>query len=298
MVKEYVKDYIGKVINKYEIIKYIGSGSFGDVYEARDRNTDNLLAIKIPIKNSEKDGTSSLIDEAKIYKKIANPEQGVANVKITKKNQELFLVMDLLGCNLEKLIHTKKKLSLKSVIYLAIKMIDIMKYIHSCGYIHRDMKPENFVLGNTDKSKLYCIDYGLAKRYLKRNGEHIEFTERGKFCGTARYASIAAHKHYEQSRKDDLESLGYILVYLYKGKLPWQSIISKDKNERYKLIGENKEKISAEELCSSMPREFCIYLKYVKNLDFDEKPHYSALKKMFQKLYESRGYKTTKLEWE
>lgn len=298
MGKEYVKDYIGKVINKYEIIKYIGSGSFGDVYEARDKKTNNLLAIKVPIKNSEKDGTKSLIDEAKIYKKISNPDQGVANVKVTKKDEELFLVMDLLGCNIEKLMNKKKRLSLKSVIYLAIKMIDIMKYIHSCGYIHRDMKPDNFVLGYTDKSKLYCIDYGLAKTYLKRNGQHIDFTERSKFCGTARYASIAAHKHYEQSRKDDLESLGYILVYLYKGKLPWQSITHKEKNERYKLIGEKKEEIPEEELCSNMPREFCIFLKYVKNLDFDEKPHYSALKKMFQKLYDSRGYKTEKLEWE
>lgn len=298
MVKEYVKDYIGKVINKYEIIKYIGSGSFGDVYEARDKKTNNLFAIKIPVQNSEKDGTRSLIDEAKIYKKLSNPDQGVANVKITKKDEQLFLIMDLLGCNIEKLMSKKKKLSLKSVIYLAIKMIDIIKYIHSCGYIHRDIKPDNFVLGYQDKYKLFCIDYGLAKKYLKRNGEHIDFTERSKFCGTARYASIAAHKNYEQSRKDDLESIGYILVYLYKGSLPWQSINHKEKHERYRLIGEKKEEITEEELCSSMPREFCIFLKYVKNLDFDEKPHYSALKKMFQKLYDSRGYKTAKLEWE
>ena len=176
-------------------------------------------------------------------------------------------------------------------------MIDIIKYIHMCGFVHRDLKPDNFVLGN-EKRRLFCIDFGLAKRYIKKTGEHVDFAKTRKFCGTARYASIAAHKNEEQSRKDDLEAIGYILIYLYKGKLPWQGIKHKDKTERYKMIGEKKEEMSDEDLCKDMPREFTIFLKYARNLDFDEKPHYSALKNMFLKLYDSKHYKSSKLEWE
>jgi serine/threonine protein kinase len=298
MVTENLESLIGQDINKYTITRYIGSGSFGNVFEARNKHTNECVALKIPIKNGERDGQSSVLDEAKIYKHIASPENGVANMKITTCRSKKIIVMDLLGPNLESLLTESKRLSLKSVILLAIKMLDVMKYIHTCGYIHRDIKPDNFVIGAEDKRRLFCIDFGLAKRYLTKADNHIKFTEKKKFCGTARYASIAAHRHEEQGRKDDLESIGYILVYLFKGRVPWQGIKHKDKIRRYELIGERKAEMSEEELCSGMPKEFCIYLKYVRNMDFDEKPHYSALKKMFERLYEGRGYKNDRLEWE
>ena len=173
-----------------------------------------------------------------------------------------------------------------------------MKHIHNCGYIHRDIKPDNFAIGFDDSKKLYCIDFGLSKRYIKRNGDHLPFSDRRRFCGTARYASIAAHKNQEQSRKDDLESIAYMLIYMYKGRLPWQGIKNKDKKERYRLIGERKQATTPEELCKGMSKEFLIFLKYIRNLDFDEKPHYSALKKMFMTLYKSRNYKNDNMEWE
>jgi serine/threonine protein kinase len=293
-----LKSLIGTDINKYTITKYISSGSFGDVFEARNRKTNEMVALKIPIKTEEKDGQRSLLDEARIYKQISNPAHGVASMKVTTCKDKKIIVMDLLGASLEALLGKHKRFGLKSIITLAINMIDIVKYVHSCGYIHRDLKPDNFAIGYDDPRKLFCIDFGLAKKCFKRSGDHIQFTQQKRFCGTARYASIAAHKCQEQGRKDDLESIGYILVYLYKGKLPWQNIKNKDKHEKYRLIGERKEAISEEELCNNMPKEFCVFLKYVRNMDFDEKPHYSALKKMFVKLYESRRYKNDKLEWE
>lgn len=289
---------IGTVINKYIITRYINSGSFGDVYEARDKSTNELVALKIPIKNDNRDGMSSLLDEAKVYKHIMNRENGIPNMKVTKYKERKMIVMDLLGDSIETLITKHKKFGLKSIIYLAIHLLEILKYIHSCGYIHRDIKPDNFVLDYKNKKKLYCIDFGLSKRYINKNGKHINFSNEKKFCGTARYASIAAHESCEQSRKDDLESLGYILVYLFKGKLPWQNIKHDDKKERYKLIGEKKKQVSEEELCKNMPKEFVVFLKYVRNLDFDEKPPYTAFIRMFKKLYESRNYKNDKLDWE
>jgi len=295
-----LKNLIGTDINKYTITRYIGSGSFGNVFEARNNKTNTLVALKMPVQKSDRDGQKSVLDEARIYKKIHNPDNGIANMKITTCKDRKIIVMDLLGSNLESIRDktANKKLSLKSVIYIAIQTIDILKYIHSCGYLHRDIKPDNFVIGHTDPKKLFCIDFGLAKKFVKKNGEHIEFNENRKFCGTARYASIAAHKNIEQGRKDDLEALGYLFVYLYKGHLPWQTIKHKDKKERYRLIGEKKEALSEEELCINMPREFCVFLKYVRSLDFQEKPHYSALKKMFTKLYETKEYTDTPLEWE
>uniref|UniRef100_A0A6C0H6J0 Protein kinase domain-containing protein n=1 Tax=viral metagenome TaxID=1070528 RepID=A0A6C0H6J0_9ZZZZ len=295
---DHLQALIGTDINKYTITKYISSGSFGDVFEARNKKTDELVALKIPVKTGDKDGQRSVLDEARIYKQIANPDFGVANLKVTTCRDKKIIVMDLLGSSLEALLAKHKRFGLKTVISLAVKMIDVIKYIHSCGYIHRDLKPDNFAIGNADTKKLYCIDFGLAKKYLKRNREHIKPVEHKRFCGTARYASIAAHQCQEQGRKDDLECVGYILVYLYKGKLPWQNIKTKDRNEKNRLIGEQKQSVTEEELCKNMPKEFCVFLKYVRNMDFDEKPHYSALRKMFVKLYESRNYRNDKLEWE
>jgi len=289
---------VGNIINnKYKIDKYIGSGSFGDVYEASNRKTKTKHALKIPIVNDDKDGQKMLMDEAKIYKHLSNPLRGVANVKVCKYNERKIIVMDLLGPNLEMLLsNNNKKLSLQSVIRLAIMMIDILQYIHYNGFIHRDLKPENFVIDS--QSKLYLIDFGLAKKYIDKDGTHREFTNNKKFCGTAKFASIAAHENCEQSRKDDLEAIAYILVYLYKGKLPWQGIRTKDKKKKYNLIYKEKCKYDAEELCRGMPREFVVFLDYIRTLSFDEKPPYNSFKKMFIRLYDRMNYEKCVFEWE
>lgn len=280
---------IGDKINNYKITRYIGSGSFGNVYEAI-HNNGTKYALKIPIKNEERDGTTSLLKEAEVYKILnsENKEKGIANVKVEKNKdtKNKFIVMDLLGSSLESLLTKKKTFTITEVAWRAIQMLDIIRYIHSFGYIHRDIKPDNFVVGKDNEDELYCIDFGLAKRYMGDDNKHISFSKSKRFVGTARYASIAAHEGLELSRRDDLESIGYILVYLAKGKLPWQGIKNKDKKKRYKLIEEMKKRETIESLCKGMPREFLIYFNYVKTLSFDEKPHYTSLKNMFSRLLE------------
>ena len=297
---EYIKNLIGKDINNYTVTKYINSGSFGHVVEGKDKKTNELVALKIPIKTKERDGQKCLLDEAKVYNALSDNGniQGIAKMKIIKCKDLKILVMDLLGPSLENILRKRKQFRLKTIILLAIQLIDVMKEIHSKGYIHRDIKPDNFVLDKDNLNKLYCIDFGLATKYIKRDQSHNNMTKNHKFLGTARYSSIASHIGHSQSRKDDLESIGYLLIYLYRGSLPWMKIKHKEKYERYRLIGNKKINTTEEELCDKLPNEFLIYLKYVRNMDYDEKPHYTSLKNMFIKLYNSKNYRLDKFEWE
>jgi serine/threonine protein kinase len=296
---------IGTELNGYTVTKYISSGSFGHVFSAKNNKTNESVALKIPIINKEKDGERWLIEEAKIYNALHKQKSeedencGLANIKIlsNKTLNKKIMIMDLLGPSLESILCKNKKFTIKSIILIAIQLINTMKYIHDRGYIHRDIKPDNFVIDNKNGEKIYCIDFGLAKKYVKRNNEHISFAKNNKFCGTARYASIAAHKGYTQSRKDDLEAIGYMLIYLFRGKLPWEGIKYKDKKEKYRLILEKKESISDEELCKQLPREFLVFFKYVRNMDFDEVPPYKAFTKMFKKLFDSKNFKNSRLDW-
>lgn len=280
---------IGDSINNYKITKFLGAGSFGNVYEATKSKSNLKCALKIPIKNDIRDGTTSLLNEVEVYKTLSCPEKGIANMKIEKdkKTGDKFIVMDLLGKSLELVLTEKKKMSITEVAWRAIQMLDIIRYIHSFGYIHRDLKPDNFVVGYDNPDDLYCIDFGLAKQYVNpETNKHIPFNKSKRFVGTVRYASIGAHEGLELSRRDDLESIGYILVYLYKRKLPWQQIKEKDKKLKYKLIHKMKKEETVESLCKGMPREFVIYFNYIRTLAFDEKPHYTSLKNMFSRLLE------------
>jgi len=146
---------------------------------------------------------------------------------------------------------------------IAIQALERMKHIHSCYYIHRDIKPENFTIGMSKDSRIYSIDLGLGKRFRKKeDGSHIPMKKGKSLTGTARYASLNSHAGYEQSRRDDLESLGYMLVYFLKGKLPWQGLDAKDKDEKYEKIRKLKEETSLRKICEDIPNQFEKYLNY------------------------------------
>jgi serine/threonine protein kinase len=170
-------------------------------------------------------------------------------------------------------------------------MIDRIEYVHSRKIIHRDIKPDNFVMGRGLKSHIvYVLDFGLSKKYWSSSHKcHIPFCRGKKLTGTARYASINALSGCEQSRRDDLESIGYIIMYFIRGSLPWQGLKINKRDDRYKKICEKKKETSAKDLCSGFPNEFEHFVSYTRNLQFTEVPDYNYLKNLLKTIIKKSG---------
>ena len=189
--------------------------------------------------------------------------------------------MELLGSSLEDIFQKQqKKFSIKTVCMVGIQILDRLEFIHNKNIIHRDIKPDNFVLGLDNKSHIiYALDFGLSKKYRSsRTHQHIKFSVNKKLTGTARYASINALKGCEQSRRDDLEAIGYVFMYFLRSSLPWQGLHVHKGEDRYKKILTKKRGTSAEELCKGFPNEFAEYINYTRNLEFEADPDYKYLR--------------------
>ena len=268
------------IFGKYKVLKLLGKGSFGFVYQGKNIINDDKVALKVEDWRLKGD-----VLETEAYFLYYLKGFGIPEVKsFGVYNRYKILVQTLLGNSIEKEFHLRKyKYELKDICMIAIQLIDRLEYIHSKYIIHRDIKPENILIDEETKKIIYLIDFGLAKKYRSaRSGRHIKFTIPRRLTGTARYASTNALRGTEQSRRDDLESLGYVLIYLArKGYLPWQGLTIPDRLERYKKIYQMKKFIKPEKLCEDISYEFCEYLKYTKNLQFEEKPDYDYLRGLF-----------------
>jgi casein kinase 1 len=211
--------------------------------------------------------------------------------------------MDRLGPSLQNLFDAcDRKFSLKTVLMLADQMITRVEQVHAKDYLHRDIKPDNFLIGGHEVGKaglLHIIDFGLSKRYRERKTQkHTPFGEGKGFLGTARFASLNAHRGVVQGRRDDLEAVGYILAYFLRGTLPWQKIRADSKPELYKKIAAMKESTPTEKLCEHLPIEFATFLDYCRGLSFTEKPDYDFLRGLFQDLFKRKGYENDGLfDW-
>lgn len=285
-----------RVGNKFRLGRKIGSGSFGDIYLGSNIYNQEDVAIKL---ESVKTRHPQLNIESKIYRQM---QGGVGIPAIRWAGSEgdyNVLVLELLGPSLEDLFNfCNRKFTLKTVLQLADQMISRIEYVHSKNFIHRDIKPDNFLMGLKKRGNMvYIIDFGLAKRYRDQiTSYHIPYKENKSLTGTARYASINTHLGCEQSRRDDLESLGYVLVYFIRGSLPWQGLRAMTKKQKYDKISEKKLSTPVEVLCkkSSEPgmNTFVEYLTYCRNLKFDQRPDYTLLRCFFSKLFKENNYKT------
>ena len=269
-----------KYFSKYRTIKKLGEGSFGKVYKAEYNN--EYFAIKFEDKAK---GQNLLETEATIMSYLKGPN--IPQIKSFGYSGDYnILVMQLLGRSLEELFNKRQKFSIKTTALLAYQMITVLQYIHDKHIIHRDIKPDNFVMGiNKQNAVLYLLDFGLAKKYRSsKTLEQYPYIKKKKLTGTARYASIHALEEMEQSRRDDLESVGYVLMYFLRGGLPWQGLKIKSKEDRYKKILDKKKETSSEQLCKGFPEEFKDFLEYAKNLEYTEEPKYEKYKNKFYNL--------------
>ena len=273
------------LFKKYKIMKLINKGSFGYIFKAKNILTNQLVAVKI-----EQRATQNFCLEHE-SKMLFNLKGGIGIPKLITfgySGSYNVMVQQLLGKTiLDIFILSKRKMKLKDAAMIAIQIMDRMEYIHSKNIIHRDIKPENFLIGNPDNYIIYLIDFGFSKKYKStRTGKHIPFKLLYKLTGTPRFVSINASKGTEQSRRDDLESVGHMLIFLLKGFLPWQKFehINLSKFEEINQVFLMKKNLSVKELCKDLPPQIGEYLLYCRKLKFEQKPDYDYCRGLFIKI--------------
>ena len=275
------------IFGKYQIIKKIGEGSFGKIYLGFNKNKMEYVAIKLEPKSNALKFLKSEAIYLFMLKSI-----GIPKLKAFGQNRKYnILVETLLGKSLSDLLKIyNNRLPLKDTLMIAIQVIERLEYIHSKFLIHRDIKPENFLIGYEDPYIIYLIDFGLCKKYRSnRTGKHIQFSVTKRCNGTPMFASLNSLKGYQVSRRDDLECVAYMIIYLMKG-LPWDSIRAKTKYERFKRILKMKIYYKPEILCKDLPTEIKDFFSYCRNLNFEQEPNYDYICSLFNNALAKNGF--------
>ena len=264
---------------KYQVNQIIGKGSFGCIFKGTNIIDKSDIAIKVEKKSSKVhllETESNYLSNLKGY--------GIPEIKSYGYSRNFYiLIEELLGINLSQL-KNKINFKIKDIAMMAIQIIDRIEFVHSKYIIHRDIKPENFTIGYKNVGIIYIIDFGISRKYKSsRTGKHLKFSLTGKMFGTVKYLSYNASRGVEQSRRDDLESIGYMLISLANGKLPWQGIKLKEGNinKKYLEMLMLKKFTPLEKICAGLPIEFVEYLKYCKLLNFEQDPNYDYLRNLF-----------------
>lgn len=282
---------VGQILkNKYRLDEEIGHGGFGMVFRATHLVTSKQYALKIDAKRK-----GVALSEAKILSDLVD---GVGIPKLHSKGSCLdftYFVMELLDSSLQRIIkQCGGSLNIETVAKAGTQIVNRLEFIHNRGYIHRDIKPSQFLMGRKQKI-LYLVDYGLAKKYqIFKN--HVPFQTHCPRAGNATYASVNSHMGIRQSRRDDLESAGYMIVYMYKGSLPWQSRHNSNSVMKWQKVFLKKASISLAELCHGCPEEILKFMEYSRSLKFEEKPDYAYIKNLLNSLL-NKYEETNKLKY-
>ena len=270
------------IFKKYKVIRKLCSGAFGNIYLGFSLKNNSYVAIKVEPRNIP---NQHLENEAYFLYSL----KGIGIPEILSYGRTKYynvLVEPFLGKSLFNLYEENNRhFDIKDFCLMGIQIIDRLEWIHSKNVIHRDIKPDNFLVGYNNPNLLYLIDFGLSVKYRSSSsGKHIKFGFTGKITGTTKYSSINSIRGVEQSRKDDLESVAYMIIFFMKGFLPWQNVESKDEDNKYYKIYMMKKNIHERKLCEGLPDEIYSFLKYTKNLGFEEEPDYNYLRTLFKKL--------------
>jgi serine/threonine protein kinase len=274
--------------SKYRVKNFIGSGGFGTVYSGRDVTENTEVAIKI---QTDPAGSTQILNECSAYEQI-NGATGFPYVhEVGCENDRHFIVMELLGPPISRLFSDNSHIfSMSTVLMLADQMLARVEYLHQKGLLHRDIKPSNFLMGlNSSSNEVYLIDFGLATPFGSE-GPPVDFGAGTGFLGTPCYASINVQSGVAPSRRDDLESLGYVLVHLATGSLPWRDYANDHTKGSFTAILETKIDVPIAELCAGLPREFQVYMESVRGLAFEHVPDYAGYRRMFRGLFEAKGF--------
>ncbi|KAG2300224.1 hypothetical protein Bca52824_036696 [Brassica carinata] len=279
----------------YKTERKLGKGGFGQVFVGRrlSGGSDRIGpdAVEVALKFEHRNSKGCNLGppyEWKVYNDL-NGCYGVPAVHHKGCQGDFYiLVMDMLGPSLWDVWNSSgQSMSPNMVACIAVESISILEKLHMKGFVHGDVKPENFLLGQpgtADEKKLYLIDLGLASKWKDHSGQHVEYDQRPDvFRGTVRYASVNAHLGRTGSRRDDLESLAYTLIFLLKGRLPWQGYQGDNKSF---LVCKKKMSTSPELMCCFCPPPFKLFLEAVTNMKFDEEPNYAKLVSIFDTLIE------------
>ncbi|XP_047132128.1 rho-associated protein kinase 2 isoform X1 [Hydra vulgaris] len=286
-VGEYVKQ-------RWKVVKKIGGGGFGEIYQGHDTITQEMVALKLEAANTSK---QVLKMEVAVLKKLQGRDHVTQFIACGRNDRFNYVVMSLVGQNLAELrrSQTRGVFSMGTMLRLGIQVLNGIEAIHDCGFLHRDVKPSNFAMGNNKNTcrTVYMLDYGLARQYVNNEGNVRAPRSVAGFRGTVRYAAIAAHENKEMSRRDDLWSVFYMLVEFSQGSLPWRKY--KEKEE----VGNFKKAYDHELLLKHMPSEFKIFLQHIQSLKYADRPDYDKLRECCHIALNKRGIRQTDpYDWE
>lgn len=272
---------------KIKLLKKLNFGTFGEIYLGEDKISLEKVAVKIENLSSS---FPQLVYESRIYKQLQMVknyrEKGVPKfISIGTIDKRSSMAVEVLDKNLQELLqYCSGRFNRQTTLSIGLQIIETIEFLHSLGIVHRDIKPENFMTGLLEKNeekRIFVVDFGLSKQIFSKK-KHIEMTINRELTGTARYASIANHKGLEPTRRDDLESIAYLLIYFIRGHLPWQDLPGNTREEKFNQIYKKKVSFPVKNLCEGIPKCLEMLLVYSKGLKFEETPNYSLIKNWFR----------------